>query len=212
MVLDTDPDLSVVGEAEDGDTAVAFARDNMVDVVVMDVRMSRMDGVEATRLIRAEANAPKVLILTTFDLDEYVYDALRAGANGFLLKDAGTAELTSAIRHVHAGDAVVAPSATRRLLERFSVPASPTDQSQNPAAEAAQAGTTALPVLTPREVEVVRLVARGLSNSEIAEEFVLTEGTVKTHISNILTKLGLRDRVQIVVTAFTSGMVRADNR
>lgn len=211
MVLGAEPGLSIVGEAEDGDTAVDFVRNNDADVVVMDVRMPRMSGVEATRLIRRDVNAPRVLILTTFDLDEYVYEALRAGASGFLLKDARTTELTSAIRHIHAGDAVVAPSATRRLLERFSVPASPTDPAEAPAAETAQTGTTALPTLTPREVEVVRLVARGLSNSEIAEEFVLTEGTVKTHISNILTKLDLRDRVQIVVTAFNTGLVRVED-
>lgn len=211
MVLGAEPGLSIVGEAEDGDTAVGFVRDNEVDVVVMDVRMPRMSGVEATRLIRHDMNAPRVLILTTFDLDEYVYEALRAGASGFLLKDAGTAELTSAIRHIHAGDAVVAPSATRRLLERFSMPVSPSGPPQTPAPETAHAGTTAIPALTPREVEVVRLVAKGLSNSEIAEEFVLTEGTVKTHISNILTKLDLRDRVQIVVTAFNTGLVRAED-
>lgn len=206
MVLGAEPDLSVIGEAEDGDIAVDFVHDNEVDVVVMDVRMPRMSGVEATRLICEAEGAPGVLILTTFDLDEYVYDALRAGASGFLLKDAGTAELTSAIRHIHAGDAVVAPSATRRLLEQFTVPSPSSESAGAPRVEA-----PALPALTPREVDVVHLIAKGLSNSEIATELFLTEGTVKTHISNILTKLDLRDRVQIVVTAFTSGLVRADN-
>lgn len=202
MVLGNQPDFTIVGEAENGAAAVDLVRTIDVDVVVMDVRMPLMNGVEATRLICGQGSSPKVLILTTFDLDEYAYNALTAGASGFLLKDANTEELASAIRHIHAGDSVVAPSTTRRLLERFS----PIDVSSTPDTDT---GAPILPELTEREHEVVRLVAQGLSNSEIAEQLVLSVGTVKVHVSNIITKLGVRDRVQIVVTAFNSGLVRA---
>jgi DNA-binding NarL/FixJ family response regulator len=184
----------VVGEADDGDSALESLAGLDVDVVLMDVRMPRMSGVEATRRIVA-AGGPRVLVLTTFDLDEYAYDALRAGASGFLLKDAPLTDLVSALRHVHSGDAVVAPSTTRRLLRHVS---------DHRATRPEPAG---LQLLTPREREVLVLVARGLSNAEIAAHLVLAEGTVKTHVGRILTKLGLRDRVQAVVLAYEAGVV-----
>lgn len=202
MVLDSQPDFTVVGEAENGAIAVEMVHTEDVDVVVMDVRMPHMNGVEATRLIRGLERSPKVLILTTFDLDEYVYNALNAGASGFLLKDASTEELVSAIRHIHAGDSVVAPSTTRRLLERFSTLDTPSETESDD-------GRQALSELTEREHDVVRLVSQGLSNSEIADRLVLSPGTVKVHVSNIIAKLGVRDRVQIVVAAFNSGLVKA---
>lgn len=198
LILTQAPDMAVVGEAADGEQAAAMALELRPDVVLMDVRMPSVDGVEATRLIRAGGAGPtRVLILTTFDLDEYVYAALRAGASGFLLKDTLAADLLSAIRVVAAGDAVVAPSATRRLLERY-VPAG-----------APQAAVTDPGVLTEREREVLTHIARGLSNAEIADRLHLSEGTVKTHVSRVLTKLNLRDRVQAVVYAYESGVVRA---
>lgn len=196
MVLESRPGIDVVGEADDGDTAIELLRTVEADVVLMDVRMPRMNGVEATRRIREHTDSPRVLILTTFDLDEYAYDALQASASGFLLKDTPVEEIASAITHVHAGDAVVAPSTTRRLLGHF------TDRRSNPTRN-----RTNLSELTPREHEVLRLIARGLSNAEIAEELVLTEGTVKVHVGRILTKLGLRDRVQAVVLAYETGLV-----
>ena len=194
MMLDASDGFEVVGEADDGDTALRELERTAVDVVVMDVRMPRMGGVEATRRI-VELGGPQILILTTFDLDEYAYDALRAGANGFLLKDAPLADLVSAIRHVRSGDAVIAPSTTRRLLRHVTEhrPARPEPP--------------ALSSLTAREREVLVLMARGLSNAEIAAEFVLSEGTVKTHVGRILTKLDLRDRVQAVVLAYETGVV-----
>ncbi|MDO5093938.1 MAG: response regulator transcription factor [Propionibacteriaceae bacterium] len=196
MVLESQSGIEVVGEADDGDTALELLRDVAADVVLMDVRMPRMSGVEATRLLRAQADAPSVLILTTFDLDEYAYDALQAGASGFLLKDTPVEEVAAAIRHVHAGDAVVAPSTTKRLLDHFTRARPP------------QPGATVrLAELTPREHEVLRLVARGLPNAEIAAQLVLAEGTVKVHVGRILTKLGLRNRVQAVVLAYESGLV-----
>ncbi|GAA2359038.1 response regulator transcription factor [Dactylosporangium salmoneum] len=199
LILAQAPDMAVVGEAADGEQAAAMALELRPDVVLMDVRMPSVDGVEATRLIRAGGAGPtRVLILTTFDLDEYVYAALRAGASGFLLKDILAADLFSAIRVVAAGDAVVAPSATRRLLERY-VPVGP----------AAQAAVTDPDVLTEREREVLTYIAQGLSNAEIADRLYLSEGTVKTHVSRVLTKLNLRDRVQAVVYAYESGVVRA---
>lgn len=194
MVLESRPEIEVVGEADDGDTALSLLAEVEADVVLMDIRMPRMNGVEATRRIRA-AGGPRVLVLTTFDLDEYAYDALRAGASGFLLKDTPVDELVAAILHVHEGDAVVAPSTTRRLLEHVTVTRPITSE------------PTGLDELTPREREVLTLVARGLSNAEIAAELVLAEGTVKIHVSRILTKLGLRDRVQAVVLAYESGLV-----
>ncbi|MEU6739104.1 response regulator transcription factor [Streptosporangium sandarakinum] len=197
MVLGAQPDIEVVAEAGDGAAAVRAARTAGADVVLMDVRMPVMDGVEATRLIRAEPDGPRVLILTTFDLDEYAFAALKAGASGFLLKDVPPADLVSAIRSVHSGDAVVAPSTTRRLLERFAVHL-PSPGAAEPAA---------LDGLTAREREVLVLVARGLSNTEIAARLVLAEATVKTHLGRILAKLGLRDRAQAVVYAYESGLV-----
>ncbi|MFF2523951.1 response regulator [Streptomyces liangshanensis] len=199
MVLAAQPDMEVVAEAGDGAEAIENLRTTAVDVVLMDVRMPRLDGVEATRRICAEPNPPKVLILTTFDLDEYAFSGLKAGASGFMLKDVPPSELLSAIRSVHSGDAVVAPSTTRRLLDRFA-PLLPTaDKPRNKDMER----------LTEREREVMMLVAQGLSNGEIAGRLVLSEATVKTHVGRILTKLGLRDRVQVVVLAYESGLVRA---
>jgi len=196
MILEAAGGIEVVAEAADGEAGVAAARRARPDVVLMDVRMGAVDGIEATRRI-VTADAGRVLVLTTFDLDEYVYAALRAGASGFLLKDAPREELVRAVRVVAAGDALLAPRVTRRLLERFggdlSVPA--------PAPE--------LDELTAREREVLALVATGRSNLEIAQVLVLTEATVKTHVSSVLRKLGLRDRVQAVVWAYEHGVVRA---
>ncbi|MGP2438269.1 response regulator [Streptomyces sp. JW3] len=203
MVLAAQPDMEVVAEAGDGVEALQVLRATAVDVVLMDVRMPKLDGVEATRRICGEPGAPKVLILTTFDLDEYAFSALKAGASGFLLKDVPPAELLAAIRSVHSGDAVVAPSTTRRLLDRFA-PMLPSGTQQP-----SHAG---LQRLTEREREVMVLVAQGLSNGEIAARLVLSEATVKTHVGRILTKLGLRDRVQVVVLAYETGLVRAGGR
>lgn len=204
MVLDAQPDMQVVAEVGDGAAALAAAtgaNETAIDVVIMDIRMPRMDGVEATRRIRATSSSAKVLVLTTFDLDEYVFAALQAGAAGFLLKDAGPAELLAAIRAVHAGDAVVAPSATRRLLERF-VPELPSTP------EALQSAAERLAPLTEREREVLTAVGQGLTNAEIASNLFLAEATVKTHIGHILAKLDVRDRVAMVVFAYNTGLVR----
>ncbi|HKB29250.1 MAG TPA: response regulator transcription factor [Streptosporangiaceae bacterium] len=198
MVLDAQPDTVVVGEACDGAGAVELARTCPADVVLMDVRMPGVDGVEAARRICAEQAHPRVLMLTTFDLDEYVFAALKAGASGFLLKDVPPAELLSAIRAVHSGDAVVAPSTTRRLIDRF-VPLLPSGDSRS----------ADLCALTEREREVLTHIARGLSNSEIAGALFVSEATVKTHVGRILSKLGLRDRVQAVVLAYETGLVQA---
>ena len=199
MVLDAEPDIDVVAECADGLAALDALPGRDVDVVLMDIRMPRLDGIEATRRVVARGATPKVLVLTTFDLDEYVYAALRAGAAGFLLKDAGPSELLSAIRAVHTGDAVVAPGPTRRLLDRFlPVLANPLQPS----------GIEQLDVLTEREREVLEAVGRGLNNTEIATTFFVAEATVKTHIGRILAKLGLRDRVQMVVLAYETGLVR----
>ena len=206
MILESQPEIEVIGEADDGDTALDLLETVPADVVLMDIRMPRMSGVEATRRIRAGEypdNSPRVLILTTFDLDEYAYDALRAGASGFLLKDTPVNDLVSAITHVHLGDAVVAPSTTRRLLDHFASNQH-ARREQRPALDGHQLGE-----LTPREHEVLRLVARGLSNAEIAGELFVSEGTVKTHVGRILAKLGLRDRVQAVVLAYEAGLVQA---
>ncbi|WP_394296689.1 response regulator [Nocardiopsis potens] len=212
MVLEERPEVEVVGEAGDGDSALELLRTVRADVVLMDVRMPRMGGVEATRRITA-GGGPRVLILTTFDLDEYAYDALRAGASGFLVKDAPLDELVSAITRVHLGDAVVAPSTTRRLLHHFTGGPRPGSGASgsgepSPALSPAPAGRR-IEGLTPREHEVLRLVARGLSNAEIAAHLVVSEGTVKTHVGRILTKLDLRDRVQAVVLAYETGLVEA---
>ena len=204
MVLDAQPDMAVVGEAGDGSQAVDMSRQLAPDVVLMDIRMPVMDGVEATRRIRqavGEADGQRVLVLTTFDLDEYVYAALQAGASGFLLKDAGPPELLSAIRAVHSGEAVVAPSATRRMLERF-LPSLPAGSQQNGEAR------RRIELLTEREREVLTQVGLGLNNTEIAGQLFLAEATVKTHIGHILAKLCLRDRVQMVVLAYDAGMVK----
>ena len=197
-LLATQPDFTVLGTASDGAQAVLACRELGPDVVLMDVRMPVMDGIEATRRLAADpAPAPRVLILTTFDLDEYVFDALRAGASGFLLKDVTAERLFDAVRVVAAGDALLAPAVTRRLISEFT--------RLRPVQDAAP--SAALSVLTPRETEVLRLVAEGLSNPEIARRLVVTEETVKTHVSRILAKLGLRDRTQAVVAAYESGLV-----
>jgi DNA-binding NarL/FixJ family response regulator len=196
MILEARPDMDVVGEAKNGLEAVVLTDETRPDVVVMDVRMPELDGIEATRRIASGGGESRVLILTTFDLDEYVYAAIRAGASGFLLKDVQPAQLVDAIRVVAAGDALLAPTVTRRLLETFatSLPAMPD-------------GT--LDALSPREREVLTLIAGGLANSEIAERLFLSEATVKSHVSSILRKLSVRDRVQAVVAAYETGLVRA---
>ncbi|WP_244932756.1 response regulator transcription factor [Ornithinicoccus hortensis] len=205
MVLDAQDDMTVVGEAGDGAAALSAIPVVRPDVVLMDIRMPRVDGVQATQQLSAAGPSPKVLVLTTFDLDEYAFAALRAGAAGFLLKDAGPAELLSAIRAVHGGDAVVAPSTTRRMLERF-VDHLPSGAAADETA-AADAAERRLAALTDREREVLVAVGRGLSNSEIAAELFLAEATVKTHIGRILHKLALRDRVHMVITAYETGLV-----
>ncbi|MBO0829937.1 MAG: response regulator transcription factor [Streptosporangiales bacterium] len=200
MVIDAQPDIDVVAEAADGAAALERLGTVDVDVVLMDVRMPRVDGVEATRRITArDAGKPRVLILTTFDLDEHAFAGLKAGASGFFLKDAPPADLLSAIRAVHSGDAVVAPSTTRRLLDRF-VTHLPDDDDAAP--------PPAVHLLTEREREVLVQIAQGLSNAEIARRLYVSEATVKTHVGRILTKLGLRDRVQAVVLAYETGLVK----
>ena len=197
MILDAREDIEVTGEAGDGSEAVELVERLEPDVVLMDVRMPVMDGIEATRRIAASGSSARVVVLTTYDLDEYVFAAVRAGASGFLLKDVRPPELVDAVRVVAAGDALLAPSATRRLLDRF-------------AGALPDPGPTPemLEELTERELEVLRLVALALSNAEIASRLVLTEATVKTHVSSVLRKLGLRDRVQAVVHAYDVGLVR----
>ena len=196
-LLDTQPDFTVVGTACDGTEAVRICGELSPDVALMDVRMPVMDGIEATRQL-AGPNGPRILILTTFDLDEYVYDALRAGASGFLLKDVTAERLFDAVRVIAAGEALFAPAVTRRLIGEFT--------RLRPKPEGASSSAT-LAVLTPRETQVLRLVAEGLSNTEIAARLVVTEETVKTHVSRMLSKLGLRDRTQAVVTAYETGLV-----
>jgi DNA-binding NarL/FixJ family response regulator len=196
VILDAEPDLEVVGEAGDGRETVELVPQKRPDVVLMDIRMPNLDGIEATRRLTALPRAPRVLMLTTFDLDEYVYEALRAGASGFLLKDAGADELLHAVRVVAAGEALLSPSITRRLIA---------DYARRPPASEQPA---ALAELTPRELEVVRLLARGLSNGEIARELVLGEATVKTHVARVFQKLDLHDRAQAVVVAYESGLVQ----
>jgi DNA-binding NarL/FixJ family response regulator len=196
LILELEPDLEVVGESADGLDAVDAARRLAPDVVLMDIRMPRLDGVQATRRIVA-AGAAKVLMLTTFDLDEYVFDALRAGASGFLLKDTPAEDLVSAVRVVAGGEALLSPSVTRRLIEEFA---------RQPVGHTAQ--PEELATLTARELEVLKLMARGLTNAELAAELVVSETTVKTHVGRVLDKLGLRDRVQAVVLAYESGLVQ----
>ena len=206
MLLESQEDVELVGEAEDGSAAVELLAGVEADVVLMDVRMPRMDGIEATRRIvggsgdgPADGPAPRVLVLTTFDLDEYAFEAIRAGASGFLLKDTTLEELMAAIRHVHDGDAVMAPSTTRRLIDRFAAHPAPM----------ADVEPTPLDRLTSREKEVFLLLARGLPNDRIARDLSIAEGTVRIHIGRILGKLGLHDRAQAVVLAYESGIVRA---
>jgi DNA-binding NarL/FixJ family response regulator len=195
-ILGSKRDIEVVGEAENGAEAVALAERRRPDVILMDIRMPVLDGVEATRRLVAAGTPARILVLTTFDLDEYVHAAIRAGASGFLLKDVTPANLLEAIRIVAGGDALLAPSVTRRLLERFATTLPPGEDS-----------SAALAELTSRETEVLRLLASGMSNAEIASELVVSEATVKTHISSMLRKLGLRDRVQAVIVAYETGLV-----
>ena len=197
-LLNEEPDIDVVGEAADGEQAIAAVRRFSPDVVLMDIRMPNVDGLEATRRIVAEGLATRVLILTTFDIDEYVYEGLRAGASGFLLKDASPEQLIAAIHVLDEGEAVLAPSVTRRVVESFA---------RLPARHEHRAN--ALDRLTARERDVLRLLARGRSNSEIAHELVVSHATAKTHVRNVLAKLGLRDRVHAVVFASESGLVQA---
>ena len=197
VLLGAQPDIEVVGEAVDGRQAVEKVAELRPDVVLMDIRMPNLDGLEATRrILETTGTAPRVLMLTTFDLDEYVYEALRAGASGFMLKDTPPERLAEAVRTVAAGESLVAPAVTRRLVERFV---------RRPPPEVAQREVFA--ELTERELEVLTLLARGLSNAEIAAELVLGENTVKTHVARVLAKLGLRDRVQAVVLAYETGLV-----
>ena len=199
-ILGAQPDIEVVGEAENGAEAVALADRRRPDVILMDIRMPVLDGVEATRRLAAQDSPARILVLTTFDLDEYVHAAIRAGASGFLLKDVTPAKLIEAIRIVAGGDALLAPSVTRRLLERFATTLPVGNHSSDARAQ-----------LTSRETEVLGLLAGGLSNAEIASELVVSEATVKTHISSLLRKLGLRDRVQAVILAYETGLVRLGN-
>jgi DNA-binding NarL/FixJ family response regulator len=201
MIIEAEDDLVVTGEAENGDEAVAFAPRNPPDVVLMDIRMPGTDGIVATRRIVADNPAVRVLALTTFDLDEYAFGAINAGASGFLLKDVRPADLIAAIRTVASGNAVVSPRITRRLLEEYTqlMPVTVTQRAER---------YPLLSSLTEREREVLNAVARGLSNAEIATEFTVSETTVKSHVGRILAKLGLRDRVQIVVLAYEAGLVR----
>jgi DNA-binding NarL/FixJ family response regulator len=196
VVLDAEPDLEVVGEAADGLAAIEAAETLRPDVVLMDIRMPNLDGIEATRRIAAGDGSPRILILTTFDLDDYVYEALRAGASGFLLKDARAEELRQAVRMVASGDALLSPAITRRLIESYTRRPPPTVHPA-PLAE-----------LTPRELEVLRLLGRGLSNADIARELVVGDATVKTHVARIFSKLDLHDRAQAVVLAYESGLVQ----
>jgi DNA-binding NarL/FixJ family response regulator len=196
LIVETRPDLEVVGEAENGEEAVQLAAALEPDVVLMDVRMPGVDGIEATRRIVAAGSSARILVLTTFDLDEYVYAAVRAGASGFLLKDVRPADLVDAIRLVADGNALLGPTVTRRLLERFA------DPGAAGGAEQAVAG------LTEREREILRLLASGMSNAELARTLILSEATVKSHVSSVLRKLGVRDRVQAVIVAYDAGLVR----
>jgi DNA-binding NarL/FixJ family response regulator len=193
LILNAEPDFEVVGEAGDGDEAVEQVLETKPDVVLMDVRMPRVNGIEATRQLVDQGNGVRVLMLTTFDLDEYVIDAFRAGASGFLLKTAPPQQLVAAVRTVHDGDALLAPASTRRLIEAFARPPET---------------APALDELTARERDVLRLLARGLTNAEIAAELVIEPSTVKSHVASLLAKLDLRDRVQAVVFAYESGLVR----
>jgi DNA-binding NarL/FixJ family response regulator len=197
VILDSEPDIEVIGEATHGREAVSMTRELRPDVAVMDIRMPELDGIEATKQITAHNREPRtrVLMLTTFDLDEYVFEALRAGASGFLLKDVPATQLAASVRMIAAGDALLAPTITRRLIEQFV------------AARPAAPPPPGLDELTPRELEVFRLVAKGMSNAEIAAELVIGEATVKTHLTRLLMKLNLRDRIQAVVLAYETGVI-----
>jgi DNA-binding NarL/FixJ family response regulator len=210
MILEAQDDLEVVGEAGDGEEAVALAVRERPDVVLMDIRMPRLDGIAATRRLVARHPDTRVLVLTTFDLDDYVYDALQAGASGFLLKDVGRADLVAAVRVVAAGEALLAPTVTRRLLADFvrSRGAAAPPAKVTPTASTAAGRSPAPPALTPREQDTLALLARGLSNAEIAAELVVSDHTVKTHVGNVLMKLGLRDRIHAVIYAYEHGIVR----
>jgi len=197
VLLNAQPDIEVIAEAVNGEEAIARAAELRPDVILMDVRMPVLDGLQATRVITAMDGAPKVLVLTTFDLDDYVYEALRSGASGFLLKDASAGELAAAVRLVAAGDALLSPGVTRRLIAEFARMGAPRSPSREHLKE-----------LTDRESEVLALVARGMSNAEIADYLIVAEQTVKTHVSRILMKLGLRDRTQAVVLAYETGLAR----
>jgi DNA-binding NarL/FixJ family response regulator len=197
MMLDAEPDLTVVGEAADGDQALDAVRRHDPDVLVLDIRMPQLDGIEATRRLVASGSRTRVLVLTTFDLDEYVYRAMQAGASGFLLKDARREQLAAAVRTVAAGESLLAPAITRRLIEDFC-------RRPPPSAGTPEAASG----LSDRELDVVRLIAAGLSNAEIASRLFLGETTVKSHVARILAKLDLRDRVQVVVFAYETGLVR----
>lgn len=196
LVLETRPDLEVVGEASDGHEAVALAGELEPDVILMDIRMPTLDGIEATRQIVASDSKAKILVLTTFDVDEYVYEAISAGASGFLLKDVRPTDLIDAIRLIAAGNALLGPTVTRRLLDRF-------------AASKTHFDSTLIAGLTDRERETLQLLASGLSNAELAQALFLSEATIKSHVSSILRKLGVRDRVQAVIVAYNAGLVRA---
>ena len=197
MILAAEPDIDVVGEATNGAEAVSICRELHPDVVLMDIRMPELDGIEATRRILAQPHQPKpsVLILTTFERDEYVYGALRAGASGFLLKDVPAHKLAAGIRTIGEGDALLAPSITRRLIEEFAAPRTPADS------------TPGLDELTPRELEVFQLLASGMTNNEIAAKLIVGDTTVKTHVARILMKLGVRDRVHAVILAYETGLI-----
>ena len=212
MVIDSQDDLQVVVQASDGAEAVRVLTDVQVDVVLMDVRMPRMDGIEATRQITALPSSPRVIVLTTFDLDEYVVSAIGAGASGFLLKDAPPEEMLAAVRTVHAGDAVIGASSTRRLLRHIGPMLGGSAEPEAPAAMPAMPAVprpspSVLAELTPREHEVFALMASGLSNAEIAAQLFVSEATVKTHVGRVLTKTGARDRVQVVVLGYQLGVV-----
>ena len=197
LILDAEPDLDVVAEAADGVAAVELALETRPDLVLMDIRMPVLDGIEATRRLLPQLRSTRVVMLTTFDLDDYIVAAFRAGVSGFLLKTAPPAQLVAAVRTVHAGDALLAPASTRRLIEQFARPPGP---------------APALDKLTAREYDVLRLLARGLTNAEIAEQLVVEPSTVKSHVASVLAKLNLRDRVQAVVLAYESGLVRPTDR
>ncbi len=201
MILEAEDDFDVVAEARDGAEAIDAARRTRPDIVLMDIRMPTIDGLEATRRIMQTAHPPRVLMLTTFDLDEYIFDALHAGASGFLLKDVPPEQLIAGIRTVHEGESLLAPTVTRRLIQAF-VRDHPPPQQPPPQ----------LDDLTARELDILKLLARGLSNTEIAEQLVVSNATVKTHVGRVLAKLGLRDRVQAVVLAYETGIIRPGTR